>query len=404
MEYAYKALTETGGKTSGTVEAESRQEAMDNLAAQGLIPTSVGKGRTASAKAFSKRLLELTNRVKTPDLIIFSKQFRTLFRAGIPMNRLMEILESQTENPVLKKTAVSMGASIQEGNSLTEAFGEHPRIFPPLYCSMIQAGEASGRLPEVMERLIYLLQHEHKVKSDIKSALQYPVLVLVTLAIAFLFLLTFVVPRFVGIFQQAGIDLPLPTKICLALHQWIVVYWPVTLAVVLAASGALYFYLKTEHVGYYRDYCLLKLPILGPVFEKGAMSRFAAIFAILQSSGVTVLNALEILSGTIGNKAVSREFTNLQEELRSGSGISAPLEKARFFPPMVVNMVAVGEESGNLDEMLSEVSGHYDDEVEYAVSRMAEAVGPALIVALAAVVGFFALAIFLPMWDLIKMV
>ncbi|MCF8026614.1 MAG: type II secretion system F family protein, partial [Desulfobacteraceae bacterium] len=151
-------------------------------------------------------------------------------------------------------------------------------------------------------------------------------------------------------------------------------------------------------------YMLLKMPILGPVFEKGAMSRFSAIFAILQTSGVSILNAFDVLSGTIGNKAVSREFEKIQEQLKEGRGISDPLDKAKFFTPMVVNMVAIGEESGNLDDMLREVSSHYDDEVEYAVGRMSEAIGPVLILALAAVVGFFALAIFLPMWDLTKMV
>jgi type IV pilus assembly protein PilC len=166
----------------------------------------------------------------------------------------------------------------------------------------------------------------------------------------------------------------------------------------------LYFYIKTPRGRYYKDLILLKIPVLGPVFEKGAMARFSAIFAILQSSGVSVLNTLDMLADTIGNSAIAREFENITQQLREGRGISGPLKSAKFFPPMVVNMVAIGEESGNLDDMLNQVSVHYDDEVEYAVGRMAEALGPVLIIALAAVVGFFALAIFLPMWDLIKMV
>ena len=404
MQYAYKAINEAGNNTSGVIQAESAEEAKNRLAAQGLIPLSVKNGTAASRANLAERInLHLTG-VKIPDLIIFSKQFKTLFTSGIPMTRLMEILEQQTDNPRLKNTAAKIGADIQAGMSLTEAFQRHPRVFSTLYCSMIQAGEESGRLGEVMDRLIYLLEHEHKVKSDIKSAMQYPILVMVTLFAAFLFLLTFVVPRFVDVFQQAGITLPLPTRICMTLHTWIVVYWPVTLAVLAAVILGIYLYLRTDHGQYYKDYMLLKMPILGPVFEKGAMSRFAAIFAILQTSGVSILNAFEVLSGTIGNKAVSREFEKIQEQLKEGRGISDPLDKAKFFTPMVVNMVAIGEESGNLDDMLREVSTHYDDEVEYAVGRMSEAIGPVLILALAAVVGFFALAIFLPMWDLTKMV
>ncbi|MCF8035628.1 MAG: type II secretion system F family protein [Desulfobacteraceae bacterium] len=404
MQYAYKAINESGNNTSGVIQAESAEEAKDRLAAQGLIPVSVKNGTAASRANLAERINLHLAGVKIPDLIIFSKQFKTLFTSGIPMTRLMEILEQQTDNPRLKKTAAKIGADIQAGMSLTEAFQRHPRVFSTLYCSMIQAGEESGRLGEVMDRLIYLLEHEHKVKSDIKSAMQYPILVIVTLFAAFLFLLTFVVPRFADVFQQAGITLPLPTRICLTLHTWIVVYWPVTLAVLAAVILGIYLYLRTDHGQHYKDYMLLKMPILGPVFEKGAMSRFAAIFAILQTSGVSILNAFDVLSGTIGNKAVSREFEKIQEQLKEGRGISDPLARAKFFTPMVVNMVAIGEESGNLDDMLREVSTHYDDEVEYAVGRMSEAIGPVLILALAAVVGFFALAIFLPMWDLTKMV
>lgn len=404
MHYAYRAINEAGKQTSGIIEADSPEDAREKIAGQGLIPVNIKNGAVASKANLTKRINLGLSRVRLPDLIIFSKQFKTLFEAGIPMTRLMEVLEEQTENPRLKKTASAISEDIQSGMSLTEAFSRHPKIFSTLYCSMIQAGEASGRLGEVIERLIYLLQHEHKVKSDIKSAMQYPVIVLVALTAAFLFLLTFVVPRFVDIFRQANIDLPLPTKICLVLHNWIVVYWPVTLAVVAAVIAGLYFYLKTEHGSYYKDYLLLKLPIIGPVFEKGAMARFASIFSILQTSGVGVLGAFEVLSGTIGNKAISKEFEKIQEQLKEGRGISDPLSKARFFTPLVVNMVAIGEESGNLDDMLKEVSVHYDDEVEYAVGRMAEAIGPVLILALAGVVGFFALAIFLPMWDLTKMV
>jgi len=163
-------------------------------------------------------------------------------------------------------------------------------------------------------------------------------------------------------------------------------------------------YFRTEKGAYNKDYLLLKLPILGPVFQKGAMSRFASVFAILQASGVSVLNTLSILSGTIGNSAIAREFTRIQDQLKEGRGISSPLRSARFFPPMVINMVAIGEESGNLDQMLHEISVHYDDEVSYAVNRLSETIGPVLIVFLAAMVGFFALAIFLPMWELVRMV
>lgn len=403
MEYTYKAINSAGTRVTGTIQAASPDEAREKLAADDLIPESVNGGAGASGN-IGDRLNLFLARVRLPDLILFTKQFRTLFNAGIPMNRLLEVLSEQTDNLKLKKTAERMGSRIQEGTSLTDAFREHRRIFSPLYTSMIQAGESSGRLGEVMDRLVYLLQHEHKVKSDIKSATRYPKIVLVVLSLAFLFLLTWVVPQFVSIFKGAGIDLPLPTRISLLLHQWLVGYWFLSLGGLILFILGLRFYLKTQTGQYNKDYLLLKIPIIGPVFQKGAMSRFASIFSILQASGVPVLNALDVLAGTIGNKVISSEFERLQDDLKEGRGISGPLSKSPFFTPMVVSMVAIGEESGNLEEMLHEISVHYDDEVEYAVSQMSEHMGPILIIALAAVVGFFALAIFMPMWDLVQMV
>ena len=404
MQYAYKAISPAGTEVTGVIQAESLDAARNNLAAQGLIPSLVKAGSKASGQSLSDRLSLWMAKVKMPDLIIFTKQFRTLFNAGINITELLEVLEQQSENLKLKNAAAVMGQDIRGGASLTEAFKRHPQIFSPLYCSMIYAGESSGRLNEVLERLIYLLQHEHKVRSDIKGAMQYPVMVLVVLTGAFFFLLTFVIPRFVMIFQHARIELPLPTKICLMLHHWLIVNWPVSLATLLIVIMVLRWYVKTEKGRYNKDYLLLKLPILGSVFQKGAMSRFASIFSILQASGISVLNAFSILSGVMGNAVISWEFKRIQEELKEGRGISGPLKSAKFFTPMVINMVAIGEETGDLDHMLHEVSVHYDDEVSYAVSRMSETIGPVLVICLAAVVGFFALAIFLPMWDLTKMV
>jgi type II secretory pathway component PulF len=404
MQYSYKAISPAGTEVTGVIQADSLEAAQNNLVAQGLIPASVRPGSPAAGQNLTQRINFWLATVKTPDLIIFTKQFRTLFKAGINMIELLEVLEQQTENLRLKHATVVMGQDIRAGASLTEAFRKHPKIFSPLYCSMIQAGESSGHLVEVLERLIYLLQHEHKIRSDIRSALQYPILVLVALTGAFFFLLTFVIPRFVRIFESAGIDLPLPTRINILLYQWLIVYWPVSLSVLVITLVALRFYLKTESGRYRKDYLLLRMPILGAVFQKGAMSRFASIFAILQASGVSVLNAFSILAGVIGNSVIAREFDRIQEHLKEGRGIAVPLRTAKFFTPMVVNMVAIGEEAGNLDQMLQEVSTHYDDEVSYSVSRMSETVGPVLIVALAAVVGFFALSIFLPMWDLVKTV
>ena len=401
--YSYKVITETGGTTTGVVEADSVDALNSRLTAQGYIPTEV-KVVSASGGSAMAQITDRFSPIGIQDIILFTKQFRTMIRAGVSMLNLLQILEDQTENPKLKKVLGKMHQDINEGASLTEAFENHPHIFSHLYCSMVRAGEASGALPEILERLTFILEHENKVKSDIKSALQYPIIVVVFLAIAFTVLLTFVIPKFVNIFTNAGLDLPLPTVICMHLYTIMSNYWFIIVGGLVIGFMALYYYFKTSQGRFVRDSVLLNIPIIGPLLQKAAISRFASIFSILHASGVDILEAMGILSGTIGNEAIARDLEEAKNRLEEGRGIAGPLGSSKYFTPMLINMVAIGEETGNLQEMLHEVASHYDTEVEYAMGKLSEAIGPLLTVGLAAVVGFFALAIFLPMWDLTTMV
>jgi type IV pilus assembly protein PilC len=401
--YAYKVITETGETGSGIIEADSTDAANNKLTAMGYIPTRVreiGAGAGVDLKALQDQL----SPIRVSDIILFTKQFRTMIRAGVSMLSLLSILEDQTENVKLKKVISAMHQDINEGASLTEAFRRHPRVFSPLYCSMVQAGEASGALPEILHRLTYILEHEQKVKSDIKSALQYPAIVVAFLIIAFIVLLTFVIPKFASIFKSAGLTLPLPTVICMKLYSFMAAYWMLIIAGLLAGSIALFYFLRTPPGRFVRDRTILKLPIIGILLQKAAISRFASIFSILHASGVDILESMNILSGTIGNTAIGSDLEETKSLLEEGRGIAGPLASSKYFTPMLINMVAIGEETGNLQEMLQEVADHYDSEVQYAMSKLSEALGPLLTIGLAAVVGFFALAIFLPMWDLSTMV
>ncbi|MCU0586894.1 MAG: type II secretion system F family protein [Syntrophobacteraceae bacterium] len=401
--FAYQAINESGTTVSGVIEADSRGIAEDLLAKRGFIPSRLVRENGARSLSLGERLQELLSQVKAQELILFTKQFRTLLKAGVPILNALQVLESQSQNIRLKRAAAAMSLDIREGANLHDAFRKHPAVFSPLYCSMIHTGESSGALPEVLDRLTYIIEHEHKIRSDIRAALQYPVTVVAALGIAFFILLNFVVPKFAAIFKSAGLDLPLPTRLCIELHHFLAAYWIVLLVLCIIAFIALKWYLGTPEGRLLLDRSILRLPIMGPLFLKAAMSRFASIFAILQSSGVPVLDTLRILSATIQNQAIGGEFERIRERVEEGHGISSPLRNARFFTPMTVNMIAIGEESGKLDEMLHEISIHYDDEVAYAVRGLSEALGPLLIVGLAGVVGFFALAIFLPMWDLAQM-
>lgn len=404
MNYSYKAIDPSGKELKGLINAATFNEAELMIGNLGLIPVDLKEQKGDKAEFSFSDFTERLSPVRPEDLVIFTKQLRTMLKAGVNILRILDILTEQTENVRLKRTIQTIRKDLNEGASINEAFAKQSDIFSALYVSMIEAGEVSGSLPEILERLIYIIEHENKIKADIKSALRYPAIVVVTLIAAFFILLTFVIPKFVSIFKKAGIDLPLPTKICLFLYNFLHDFWYLLIGGTLACGIALYMYLKTEQGRFVRDSIILSLPIVGPLFIKSVMARFSSVFSILLTSGVAILSSLDVLSKTIGNSAITRQFHMIAGKLEEGQGIAIPLKSAKYFPPMVINMVAIGEEAGTLDEMLKEVATHYDDEVEYAVKGLSEAIGPILTVGLAAVVGFFALAIFLPMWDLTKMV
>ena len=399
--YTYQAINEQGATIKGNIEADSRDSALTMLADRGYIPSKVSeKGSGFAFGQWSRKLLKKP--VKHADIILFTKQFNSLFKAGVPIIRAFQVLEAQTQNSTLKEAIASMSQNIKQGSSLYGAMERHGTIFSPLYVSMVKAGETSGTVTESLERLIYIIEHEAKIKADIKSAMQYPIVVTIALVVAFFVLLTFVIPKFAEMFSKSGIDLPVPTKIAIMLYNFLANYWYLIIVCIIGLFAGLRVYLKTEKGRYVKDTLILRLPVIGPLFVMAAMSRFASIFGMLQSAGVPVMTAMRVLSGIIGNAAIAREFERVRELMHEGRGIATPLSSAKYFPPMVVDMVAIGEETGNIEDMLRQVSAHYDDEVSYVVKRLSDLIGPILIVGLAVVVLFFALAIFLPMWDLTK--
>ena len=406
MNFSYRAINSAGKTVSGSIEAHTIEAAGEAIASGGLIPLRIAPSKAKTGRpgfiGFWERLT--AQKVKTRELVLFSRQFRSMFKAGITILRILEVIEAQTENSTIKKAAAAMRADVAQGATLKVAMEKHPAIFSPLYCNMIGAGEASGKIPEVLDRLSYMLEHEDKVKSDIRSAMQYPIIVVVTLVGAFFFLLTFVIPKFAAVYAKAKITLPLPTRIAIFMHDALISHWRIMLFSAFCVMAALRMYFRTENGRFVRDSFLLRVPVIGPLFIKAAISRFSSILSMLLESGVSVINAMTIISGTIGNSAISRAFDSIKGQMVEGKGIAGPLSEAKFFTPMVVSMVAVGEESGDLEKMLSEITTHYDEEVRHSVGRLSELIQPVLTLALAVVVGFFALAIYLPMWDLTKMV
>jgi type IV pilus assembly protein PilC len=402
--FSYQASDQSGKMRNGTLIADTLEEALGRIADSKLVLVDLRRVGGGSGSFFS-RLQTHYLPVKTSDLIVFTKQLVTMVRVGIPMTQAFAILKDQTEQPRLRRLAGLIREDIEAGSSLSEAAGKHPQVFSPLFCSLIEAGETSATLPEVLDRLLYLIEHEAKIKADIKTAMRYPVIVIAALAVAFVIMVGFVIPRFVSFFSQQGLNLPLPTRICITMSE-ILTGYGIWIALGTIGSGLLFhrYFNRTIPGRLFRDRALLAMPLIGPVLVKAAMSRFASIFAILQSSGVLVLDSLRILTQTVGNAAISAEFVKVRELLEEGHGIAGPLSSSKYFPPMLINMVKIGEESGRLDEMLRHVSEHYDVEISYTIKRMTDAIGPLLIVSLTFVVGFFALAISMPMWELTQMV
>ena len=401
--FSYQASDHTGKMHSGRLTADTLDEAMGQIADLNLVPIDLQRDGGGSGSVFT-RLKTHYLTVPASDLIVFTKQLVTMVRVGIPMTQAFAILKDQTVQPRLRRLAGVIRDDIEAGSSLSAAAGKHSKVFSPLFCSMIEAGEASGTLPEVLDRLLYLIEHEAQVKAEIKTAMRYPFIVVGVLGVAFLVMVGFVIPRFVSFFAKEGLNLPLPTRICITMSE-ILTGYGIWIALGTIGSGLLFhrYFNRTDRGRLIRDRSLLAIPLIGPVLVKAAMSRFASIFAILQSSGILVLDSLRILTETVGNAAISAEFVKVRELLEEGHGIAGPLSSSSYFPPMLVNMVKIGEESGRLDEMLRHVSEHYDVEISYTIKKMTDAIGPILIISLTVVVGFFALAIYMPMWELTQM-
>lgn len=400
--FLYKCVNESGTQLEGNIEAGSMESAGDSLAQRGYIVLEIKQINTVNAQEI--KFFDVFKTVPIADLILFTKQLKTLIRTGMPVISIFQIIKDQVENDVLKKVLDTMIEDLNAGVTLHGAFSKHPRVFSPLYCSMVKAGEVSGSLSPVLDRLTYIIEHENKIKHDIKSAMRYPVTVIAFLGIAFLVLLTLVIPTFAELFVNAGVELPMPTKISILMYEFLTDYWYISLALTVGGGVSLYLYLRTDEGRYRRDALMLALPIVGKVLVKAANSRFASIFAILHESGVSVMDSMDILSAAIGNHAIEREFIQIKEKLEEGRGLTEPLKSSKYFTPMLVSMVAVGEKSGSLEEMLKAISSHYDEEVEYAMKGMSDAIAPIVTAGLAFMVGFFALAVFMPMWELARVI
>jgi len=341
--------------------------------------------------------------VKGKDLVMMTRQLHSLIRAGIPILSSLTILEKQTESPLLQKALASIQEKITGGASFSDALRGFPRIFSDLYINTVLAGETGGSLPEVLDRLASLLEAEQETRKAVKSAVRYPMIAMLVMVVAFFILNIMVVPKFAVIYSRLGTDLPLPTQIMMFSSDIMNNYWYIIIIVVIGLFIGFIRFNKTKFGHYQIDKLKLKIPIFGPLFTKLAMFRFTKMLATLERSGVPILKIIEIVSLTVGNDLIGEELMGLRDEVRDGKGLSSSLAKRTIFPPMVSSMLSVGEETGRLDDMAESIAYYYDQEIKYLVATLTDLIEPILTVVIAVGVLLFALAIFLPMWNMISL-
>lgn len=398
--FSYKARDERGKLIAGVFEGEDKGAVYAYLDTLGAFPVSVKEAKGASFDM--SNLPQFFNKVKYDDLIFFTRQLQTIIRAGIPLISGLKALEEQTQNVRLRAAIKNVYQDVDRGQTFSDALSKHRTVFSEIYISMVRAGEMSGSLDDVMERLSGVLEFQMKTKEKLKSAMRYPMFVVFTLVAAFVVLIRFVVPKFSSVFKSANMELPLPTQILLTISDISQRYTLVVILVVVAIGALYFFYNRTAHGKYSIDRVKLKVPLIGQIILKICMNRFAFMLENLVKAGVPIIRTLEIVSKTVGNEFIARKVDEIGGKIEKGRGITKPLKDAGIFPPLVIHLISTGEETGSLEEMLREVSLHYDREIEYSVSRLSAWIEPILTAGLSVMVLFMALAIFMPWWNMMS--
>jgi len=397
--YRYKARDKFGRSLAGQMTADSDAEVATRLKEKQLTPFFIEPIEEKTAGDFMARF----RRFKLSDVNAFTRELYTLTKAGLTLLSSLEVIGEQDRNPVLKKIVDGLIQNIRGGASISDSLQRYPKIFSALYVNMVRAGEISGRLEQILERLILIGEAEEKLQMRVKSALRYPTLVLSALVIAFVIITNFIIPRFAALFAKGGVALPLPTRILLGIHDAFTRYGWLTAILAVVLGIFLVRFLKTPAGKLLKDRALLRVPVFGPLVLKADMSRFARIMALLIQSGIPALRALEIAEGSADNKVVSEAINKIRVSVTEGTSMTQPMKESGIFPPSVVRMVRVGEETGKIDELLLRVSEYYDMQVEYTVTNLMVLIEPMLIVVLGSMVFVLALGMFLPMWNMISL-
>jgi len=396
--WTYQGRT-VAGSTQGEVEAPDRNAAVAILRGKGVLTTAIKEKPAAAAKE-----RKIGGKVKDREMAIFTRQFSTMIDAGLPLVQCLNILAEQSESKNLRDVTTRIARDVEAGSSLADAFGKHPRTFDDLFTNMIEVGESGGILDVVLQRLSVYIEKAAALRRKVKAAMIYPLTIVSVAAIVVIFMLTFVIPTFASMFKNLGADLPLPTKIVLWLSNFVQSYILLILAALAAGIYALRRYYKTEAGQMMIDALLLRLPVFGVLIRKVAVARFTRTLGTLISSGVPILEGLRITARTAGNKVVEKAVLTTRAVVTAGGTITEPLKTSTVFPPMVIQMINVGEQTGALDAMLGKIADFYDDEVDTAVGALTALLEPLMIVFLGVVIGGLVVAMYLPIFRLVTLV
>jgi len=401
--FAYQAKDSAGRSVNGIIEAENERVLRAKLREMNYFVTGISEKSSSVLQADLGSVFGKMRGVSEQALVVFSRQFATMINAGLAMVRCLDVLSVQTEDKQLKDVITAVRKDVEGGSTLANSLAKYPKVFSALFVNMVRAGELGGILDEVLNRLATFLEKDYNLKKKVKSAMTYPMVILVMAVLIVLFLVTFIMPTFVSLFEGMNMKLPWPTKILIGVTTGIR-HWEVDLiivAVIVIATILFRRYVATPAGRLQYDKFKLKLPVFGQLIRKVAISRFCRTLGALLQSGVPIMQALEIVGKASGNEVVAQTVARVRESVREGESIALPLQLSGLFPPLVTQMVAVGEETGNLDGMLAKIADFYDTEVEYMLASLTSLLEPLLILVMGFIVGFIVISVFLPLYQII---
>ncbi len=395
--FIYSAKTVAGDIQTGNVDLPNREAVIGYLRRQRLIPVTVREKPKEVSLYFGKR-------VRMKEIVHFTRQFATMVNSGLPLVQCLDILSQQTENKFLASSVKEVQADVESGATLADALRNHPKVFSDLYVNMVAAGEAGGILDTVLLRLSVFMEKSEKLVRKVKGAMIYPGVILSVAVVAITVLLVFVIPTFQSMFASVDLALPAPTRLVIWLSAMLQAYWWLMLGLLVAGIWSIRMYYRTSGGRLALDRLMLRVPILGDMLRKTAVARFTRTLGTLLSSGVSILDGLEITARTAGNRVIHDAVMRSRSSIAGGETIAEPLKQSGVFPPMVTQMINVGEQTGTIDEMLDKIADFYDDEVDTAVEALLAAMEPILIVFLGVVVGGMIVSMYLPIFDMINVV